>query len=204
MKKWMALVVVLGAWLSQAHAEDSPWRVYAAAGIATGGDTILQSRITEHGTTRTVPFDVKPGTGVPVRLGAEYRIAAPLSLRASVGRSITDPSGYNGSVTFTATATEVMALFNATNALRLGLGARQSTAVIQGTGVAQNWPQVGTYDGKNGSVIEAQYLFSNDATHPKSRQAEVGVTLRFVNESFLRDGVNFNGDHYEVGLALYF
>ena len=53
-------------------------------------------------------------------------------------------------------------------------------------------------------MIEAQYLFSKDATHSKSRQPEVGVTLRLVTESFLRNGVSFNGDHYEVGLGLYF
>ena len=202
MKSWVALV--LGLWLSLAHADDSPWRVYAAGGIATGGDTILHSRIIQDGTNTTVPFDIKPGTGIPMRLGAEYRFSGPLAVRASVGRLITDPSGYNGSVTFTATTTEVMGLFNLTNALRLGLGARQSTAVIQGTGVAENWYAVGSYEGKNGAVIEAQYLFSKDATHSKSRQPEVGVTLRLVTESFLCNGVSFNGDHYEVGLGLYF
>jgi len=202
MKKWM--LVLLGAWMSVAHADDSPWRFYAGGGIATGGDTILHSSIVQDGTNKIVPFDLKPGTGIPVRIGAEYRLSGPLSLRASVGHSITDPSGYNGSVTFTTTTMEVMGLMNLTDALRLGLGARQSTAVVKGTGVAQDWPEVGTYNGKNGAVVEVQYLFSNDAAHPKSRQPEVGATLRLVTESFLRNGVTFNGDHYEVGLALYF
>ena len=202
MKKWM--VLLLGAWISVAHADDSPWRFYAGGGIATGGDTVRHSMIVQDGTNRIVPFDLKLGTGMPVRLGAEYRLPGPLSLRASVGRAITDPSGYNGGVTFTTTSTEVMGLVNMTNALRLGLGARQSTTVMQGTGVAQYWDEIGTYDGKNGAVVEVQYLFSNDGAHPKSRQPEFGVTLRLVKESYLRNGVTFNGDHYEVGLALYF
>lgn len=202
MKKWMLLV--LGAWCCVAHAEDSLWRVYAAGGMATGGDTVFNGRIVEDGTNRVVPFDIKPGTGIPLRLGAEYRFSAPFSLRASLGRMVTDPMGYNGSASFTTTSTEVIGIFPVTGALRLGIGARQSTAVMQGTGVAESMPAIGSYAGKNGAVIEAQYLFSNDAARPQRRQPQVGVTLRLVNESFARDDVTFNGDHYELGLALYF
>jgi len=202
MKKWM--LVLLGAWMSVAHADDSPWRVYAGGGIATGGDTVYKNIIVQEGTNLVIPFEIKTGTGIPMRVGAEYRLSAPFSVRASLGRKVSDPMGYNGSATFTTTSTEVMGLFNVTNALRLGLGARQSTAVMQATGIVSNIEEIGSYNGKNGAVVEVQYLFSNDAAHPRSRQPEVGVTLRVVNEAFQRDSVNFNGDHYELGLALYF
>jgi hypothetical protein len=187
-----------------AHADDSPWRLYAAGGTATGGDTVFNGRLIEDETNKVTPFEIKPGTGIPLRLGAEYRLSSTLSLRGSLGRMVTDPMGYNASATFTTTSTEAMGLFFLTDALRLGIGVRQSTAVMQGTGLAENMPSIGAYTGKNGAVIEAQYLFSNDTARPKSRQPQVGVTLRLVSESFQRNDLTMNGDHYEVGLALYF
>lgn len=202
MKKW--ILIVLGALCSLAHADSSSWRFYAAGGLASGGETVVSGVIVEDGTNKTVPFDIKPGTGIPLRVGAEYRVSAPFALRGAVERTVTDPMGYNGSLTFTSTSTELMGLFSLTPAVRLGAGVRQTTGVLQGTGVAANWPELGTYTSAGGAVLEAQYLFSTDAARPQSRQPQVGVTLRLVSESLQRDGVTLNGDHYEVGLALYF
>lgn len=202
MKKW--ILIVLGAVCSLAHADGSPWRFYAAGGLASGGETVVSGVIVENGTNKTVPFDIKPGTGIPLRVGAEYRVSAPFALRGAVERTVTDPMGYNGSLTFTSTSTELMGLFSLTPAVRLGAGVRQTTGVLQGTGVAANWPELGTYTSAGGAVLEAQYLLSTDAARPQSRQPQVGVTLRLVSESLQRDGVTLNGDHYEVGLALYF
>lgn len=202
MKKWM--LVVVSAWCCLAHAQDAPWRVYVAAGLATGGDTVLSGAIVENGSNKTVPFEIKPGTGIPLRLGAEYRVSAPFALRASVGRMVTDPMGYNGSATFTSTSTELMGLYSLTNAIRLGAGVRQTTGVLQGTGVAANLSQLGTYTSTGGTVLEAQYLFYTDPTQPQRRQPQIAATLRLVSESLSREGVTFNGDHYEAGLALYF
>ena len=202
MKKWM--VAVFGVWCCLAHADDAPWRVYAAGGISTGGETLLSGTIVEDSTNKTVPFDIRPGTGIPLRLGAEYRTSTPFALRASVERTVSDPMGYNGSVTFTNTSAELMGLLSVTPAIRLGLGVRQSNAVLDGTGVAASWPQLGTYTSSGGKVLEAQYLFFTDPAQPQRRQPQVAATLRLVSESFQRNDVTLNGDHYEVGLALYF
>ncbi len=77
-----------------AHADDSPWRVYVAGGISTGGEALLSGTIVGHGTNKTVPFDIRPGTGIPLRLGAQYRTSNPFALRASVERTVSDPMGY--------------------------------------------------------------------------------------------------------------
>lgn len=202
MKKWM--LIVLGVLSGLAHADESPWRVYAAVGLSTGGETLASGTIVQDGTKKKVPFEIKPGTGIPVRLGAEYRISAPFALRAALERTGTDPMGYNGSLTFTNTAAELMGLFSITPSIRLGAGVRQSTGVLEGSGVASNLPVLGTYTSSGGTVLEAQYLFHTDAARPQSRQPQVGVTLRLVSESFNGNDTTLNGDHYEVGLALYF
>jgi len=202
MKKWTLLVMAALSCL--AHADDSPWRVYAAGGISTGGETLLRGTIVEDGTKKTVPFDIRPGTGIPLRLGAEYRTSNPFALRASVERTVSDPMGYNGSATFTNTSAELMGLLSVTPAIRLGLGVRKSNAVLDGTGLAANLPQLGTYSSSGGTVLEAQYLFFTDPAQPQRRQPQVAATLRLVSESFQRNDVTLNGDHYEVGLALCF
>jgi len=202
MKTFIASACLLAC--MAAHADDSPWRVYAAGGISTGGDTLLRGTMVEQGTSKTVPFEIKPGTGIPVRVGAEYRISAPFAVRGAFERMVTDPSGTNGSVTFTSTSAELMGLFSVSPDIRLGLGVRQTTAVLDGTGVAASWSEVGTYTSAGGAVLEAQYLFSNDPARPQRRQPQVAVTVRLVSESFQRNDVTVNGDHYEVGLALYF
>jgi len=204
MKKWTLLVLVMGAGCCLAHAQESPWRVYVAGGLATGGDTVFSGVIVEDGTNKKVPFDIKPGTGIPLRLGAEYRLLPAVALRGAVERTVTDPMGYNGSATFTRTSTELMGLYSLSPAIRLGAGVRQTTGVLQGTGVAANLSQLGTYTSAGGAVVEAQYLFYTDPTRPQSRQPQVAATLRLVSESLKRDDITLSGDHYEVGLALYF
>lgn len=200
MKQWaIGLLVLLAA---SAHAQDSAWRWYGAGGFSSGGDRITGGTITVTGTTRTIPFEIRPGTATPLRLGAEYRFTNQLALRASAGRAVSDPTGSNGSLTFTTTSGELLGLYRVAGGLRFGLGVRQSYADLKGTGIsAGDWRFTAT----PGVVLEAQYLFSNNDGAFVSTGPEFGFALRLVSEKF-QDPFDktYSGDHFEVGMLINF
>jgi len=55
---------------------------------------LLSGTIVKDSTNKTVPVDIRPGTGIQLRLGAEYRTSNPFALRASVERTVSNPMGY--------------------------------------------------------------------------------------------------------------
>jgi hypothetical protein len=187
-----------------AHADESNWRFYAGIGITNGGDTIVASDITNVGTGAVQPFEIKAGTQTEFRIGADYTIAKWLSVQASIGHADNAPMGYNGSLDFKTTPVELLAFVNINDALRIGGGYRRTSATMSGTGVAANWPVVGSYTSTRGSVIEAQYLFGLSDSQSGSRHNLFGLSVRAVNETFGLDGVSFNGHHYELGGAYYY
>lgn len=202
---WSPLVkplaaVMLVAMCACAQAQSN-WRFFAAAGIADGGETIVSGNIVTDGTNKLTPFTIKAGGGTQLRAGMEYRLMERLSLQGSLGFHVSDPMGYNGSLTFTAVPLELMAFVNVTESLRLGAGVRKTTGEIKGTGVASAWSVNGTYTGSAASVVEAQYLFGSGGAKPG---AQFGISVRAVNETLTHDGLSINGNHYEVGAALYF
>lgn len=187
-----------------AQAEGSNWRFFAAAGLANGGDTIVSGTITTIGTNQVLPFEVKPGTGTQFRLGADYRLLDRLTVQGSIGRSVSDPMGMDGSLEFTTTPVEFLAFVNLTDALRIGGGLRKSHAEMTGSGKSAGWSGLGTYSSDQGSVFEVQYLFSDSGARLGSQKSQFGISLRLVKESFTHDSVTFNGDHREVGVSLYY
>ncbi len=193
----LAVLMVGSSW-AQAQ---SNWRFIAGAGIADGGETITAGNIVTDGTNKLTPYSIKAGGGTQLRAGMEYRLMDRLSLQGSLGYHVSDPMGYNGSLTFTAVPIELMAFVAITESMRLGAGVRKTTGELKGTGVAAAWSVNGTYSGSIASVAEAQYLFG--PTNAKSG-AQFGVSIRTVNETLTHDGLSINGNHYEVGAALYF
>lgn len=203
MNKLLIGAAMVGA-CTLAHAEGSKWRFFAGVGFSNGGETIASGTITTIGTTKVLPFEIQAGTGTQYRVGADYRISDRLALQASVGRSVSDPMGMNGSLTFTTTPVELLGFVNITEALRVGGGLRRTSADMTGTGVSAGWSGNGSYASTGGTVLEAQYLFATSEAKPNFQKPQFGISIRFVNESFSHDSVTFNGNTYEVGLVLYY
>ncbi len=186
------------------HAQTTGLRYLIGVGVADGGETIVSGNIVTDGSNKITPFTIKAGGGTQLRAGAEYRLMDRISVQGSLGYIVSDPMGYNGSLTFTAIPVELMAFFNITEALRVGAGVRKTHAELRGTGVASNYSATGTYTGSAAGVLEAQYLFGADSPASGAKRTQFGLSLRVVNESFTHDATKINGNHYEVGAALYF
>ena len=203
MKK-MAVVLALMGVCALANAQASNWRFFAGLGIANGGETISSGNITNTTSGLQTPYDVKTAGGLQFRLGTDYRIAPRLTLQGSIGYSVNDPMGYNGSLTFTTIPVELLGFVNLTEAMRIGGGVRKTSAEMTATGVASNWPEVGTYSSTTGAVLELQYLFPISAGEAGYQKSQFGVSLRYVTESFSHNSVTYSGNHYEIGMALYY
>lgn len=198
------LALLLVATASLAHAQGSNWRFLAGVGVADGGETITSGNIVTDGTSKLTPYTIKAGGGTQLRVGLEYRLMDRVSLQGSLGYTVSDPMGYNGSLTFTAIPVEFMAFLNITESLRVGAGVRKTHGELKGTGVASAWPVNGTYTGSAASVVEAQYLFGSSDAKTSAQRTQFGISIRAVNETLTHDGLSLNGNHYEVGAALYF
>lgn len=203
MKK-VSIGLVLVCACALAHADGSNWRFFAGAGMSSGGETIVSGTITNVGTGNVVPFEIKPGTGTQFRVGADYRLSERVTLQGSIGRAVSDPMGMDGSLEFTTTPVELLAFVNLTDAFRIGGGLRKTSAEMTGSGKAAGWSELGSYSSTGGAVLEAQYMFAASGAKPSAQTPQLGLSLRFVNESFTHDSVSFGGNHYELGLALYY
>lgn len=201
-KPFLAVLLVAGASLAQA--QSSSWRFLAGVGVADGGETITSGTIVTDGSNKITPYTIKAGGGTQLRAGLEYRLMDRVSLQGSLGYAVSDPMGYNGSLTFTAVPVEVMAFFNITEGLRLGAGVRKTHGEMKGTGVASDWSVNGTYTGSAASVVEAQYLFGSGDAKNNAQRTQFGISIRAVRETLTHGDSSINGNHYEVGAALYF
>ena len=198
----VSILLILSA--GAAQAEGSNWRFFGGLGLADGGDIIARGIIVTDGTNKELPFEIKAGGGTQYRAGVEYRLMERLSVQGSVGVSVADPMGYNGSLTFSTIPVEVMAFVNLTEGARIGFGGRKTTAKMVGTGVSVNSPVIGTYESNGGVVVEAQYLFGNASGRAGTERTQFGISLRMVDEKFTLNGFTIGGKHYEVGAAVYF
>ncbi len=204
MKKLM-LGMALAAMTAAAHADDgSSVRFYAGIGISHGGDSLGSGDIVpESGTGATIPFNIRPGTSAELRVGADYRLGERFHIQGSIGYADQSPQGVNGSLDFRETPIELMGFVNVIQGLRVGAGYRKSYAEFSGTGVASDWPGLGRYTSSNGSVLEVQYLFSEDGKYD-SQHGLGGFSLRMVNETLNHDDYSINGRHYEFGGVFYY
>jgi hypothetical protein len=203
MKKMTVALVLVGV-CALAHADGSNWRFYSALGMASGGETITSGTITTVGTNSQVNFKVKPADGLQFRMGVDYRILQRLTLQGAIGYGVSDPMGMNGSMTFTTIPVELLGFVNITDALRIGGGMRKTSAEMKASGVSATWSGVGTYTSTPGTVVEVQYLFPISSGQPTYQRSQFGISLRYVTESFSHNSVTYDGNHYEVGMALYY
>lgn len=138
-------------------------------------------------------------------LGADYRIAEKVTLQGSVGREVsTIPNAANGDLTFTRVPVELLGFYDLSKDFRLGGGLRYSTNPnMTGNGFAEGWSGLGGYEPSLGAVLEGQYLFVTPVKG-SAGNGQFGLSLRYVSESFKKNGTTTNGDHYELGLVLYY
>ena len=200
MKKLIVCMAMAGASLA-AHAQDSNWRFFGGLGAASGGEEITSGTITVIGTTQTYPYSVGPGDGIQKRIGFDYRVADRFTLQASIGHMSSEPSGVNGSYDFTVVPVEFMGFVDIAYGLRLGAGFRKSSAELRGKGVTANSPINGTFKSDGGSVVELQYMFTGAE---KRKGPQFGISLRAVSEKFNHTLGELNGNHKEIGLAVYY
>jgi hypothetical protein len=203
MKKLLIAITILAGSMA-ATAQDSRWRFVAGLGYADGGEKIVSGTITTIGTNKVTPYDIQSGVGFQERIGAEYRLSDRLTIQASIGHSASEAMGIDGSFDFTTIPLEFMGFAELGNGFRLGAGLRQSHAELRGTGKVADFPLNGSYVGSQGSVLELQYLFKNGAALSSVSPTQFGLSLRSVTESFTHTLGTLNGDHYEVGVVLYY
>lgn len=203
MKSAMVIGALAFASLS-ATAQESKWGLVAAVGWADGGDEIFAGQLVDvSNPAKVTDFNIKTAKAVQLRVGPEYRFNDRFSVQATVGRSVSDPMGVNASLTFTTTPVEVIANVKALPNVMIGIGGRKTFADLKGTGIAANYPILGSYDSSGGAVLEFKYLFSVPS---KSSQfnAALGAHARFVSEKFTFQKFELNGNHYELGLTLHY
>lgn len=202
-KGLLALALLAGAaGVAQAQ-QTSNWRFYAGGGMASGGEVLASGTIVNVQNGNTIPFKIKPAGDLQFRIGADYRLNERFSVQAAIGHGNSDPMGTNGSLSMTTIPWEFTGFFNITDALRIGGGYRRSYADLSATGVGLGWQGLGRYNSNNGAVLEVQYLWSNSGP-TNAAKTQFGLSLRAVSETFSQGGNSFSGNHYEVGVALYY
>lgn len=203
MKKIFITTVILISSFA-ASAQEDHWRFVAALSYADGGQKIASGTIVTIGTNKVTPFDIQAGIGFQERIGAEYRLSERITVQGTIGHSASEAMGINGSADFTTIPFELLGFVDVGNGFRLGGGLRQSSAEFRGTGVVANFPPNGTYVGSTGSVLEIQYLFKNSPVQSAISSAQFGMSVRGVSETFTHTLGQISGDHYEVGVVLYY
>lgn len=203
MKKFLVCIVMVGASFA-VTAQDSKWRFLAGLGSAGGGEKITSGTLTTIGTNKVLPFDIQAGVGIQKRIGLDYRLADRFTLQGSIGHSVSEAMGIDGSMSFTTVPVELMGFVDVAAGLRIGAGVRQSSADLQGTGLAANASVNGTFVASTGAVLELQYLFANAEPRNGKSVPQFGISVRSVGESFNHALGTLNGDHYEIGLVVYY
>jgi hypothetical protein len=112
--------------------------------------------------------------------------------------------GINGSLEFTTIPVELLAYANITPGVRIGAGLRKARAELTGSGVTSKIPELGSYASSVGKVLEVQYLFSASDSVKAFAKSQAGFSARVVNEEYTHEGITTSGNHYELGLVVYF
>lgn len=198
-KKWLAALLVLGC--SVAQAQESNWRFFGRVGTGFGGENFASGQYANTGDY----WELSAGAGMKYAVGADYRISDKITLQGSIAREVSSvPNVANGDLTFTRVPLELLGFYSVTKEWRVGGGLRYSTQPnMTGTGFAAGWSGLGGYEPNVGGVIEVQYLFATSEAR-SAKNAQFGLSLRYVDENFTRNGVTRYGRHSEAGLVLYY
>lgn len=198
MKKQLLACVLVG-FAAVSHAQDekpSDWRFVGRLGVGFGGENIEQGYYVGG-----KYWELSTGSGMKYALGADYRLAPKVVVQATLGRDISTVPADQGDQYFSRNPVEILGLVDITNAIRMGVGVRQSTnAAVVANGAYVTDPMNGAYDASPGFVFEAQYIIS--ASEKAGSRSQFGVSLRFVSETFKKSGMTFKGDHGELAFVL--
>jgi hypothetical protein len=189
-------LIALTAAMAQAQTSETP--VASSAGSthffvgldAGGGGNTLADVPYTNGSSQAI----KAGGGVQFKGGIEYRFTPSVAMRGSLGYEVDTTHATNGSVTFSRWPLEVIALWSASEKIRVGAGVRKVTsAKLESDGVASS---VGnhSYDSDPGLVLEAEYLLGSHA----------GISLRAMSDKYTYQGKSIDGNHVAVGVNWYF
>lgn len=192
-KQWLGALLVLGCAL--AHAEESHWRFVGRLGSGFGGDKMEQGNYVGG-----APWELSAGSGWKFAVGTDYRISEKVTLQGTVGRDVSTVPAQQGDQYFERIPVELLGFYDLSKQVRLGGGLRYSAnSKMSANGAYVNDPLNGNFGVTPGFVIEGQYL-----TERAGGNAQFGVSLRYVNESFSKNGLNFSGNHGEIALVLYY
>lgn len=195
-KQWWGVLLVLGCALAQA--DEGNWRFVGRLASGFGGDKMEQGHYVGG-----APWELSAGSGWKFALGADYRVSEKVALQATVGRDVSTVPAVQGDQYFERIPVELLGFYDVSKELRLGGGLRYSAnSKMSANGAFVNDPLNGNYEATPGAVLEAQYVFAT--TENARGKAQFGISLRYVNESFKKNGLTFSGNHGEVAMVLYY
>jgi len=176
---------------SQIAPEKKALRFLLGAGLTFGGDTLGTMTYSDGSTD-----SISAGGTIMVYGGLDYRFDDRISLQGTVGFHFdsTKPAT-NGDVTFSRFPLELLVCYHASDAIRIGGGARfVNSPEITGTGIASGVNQ--TFNNTIGMIIEGEYLLD----------PSFGIKLRHVSETYHPTGnsTSIDGSHFGVLANFYF
>lgn len=185
-----ALLALTGAAQAQTQAAASPVRFMVGAGLSFGGDKLTTVEFTDGHSE-----DLRAGGLVYLTAGADYRISESFSLQGTVNYHVNNSTGDNGDVRFERFPVELVGYYHINPQWRVGAGVRYtSKPKISSSGVLDGMDF--KFDNTTSGLIEAEYFYS----------ANLGVKMRFVNETFKKSGYNgeVSGRHVGISANYYF
>lgn len=194
MKK-IALVIALAiASLGAAQAQNAQTqkqlRGVLGAGLTFGGDKLLTVEY-ENG----VEMDLRAGGMIAMYGGIDYRVTDQFSFQATLGYHVDNTTARNADARFDRFPLEVLAYYHVSPNWRIGGGARYVSNPKLKTSGALNIGDF-AFDNTIGGVLEAEYLMGSN----------VGIKLRYVNESFESKQIveKVDGSHIGILANFYF
>ena len=188
MKQLIALATLAAATLAPtlAHAgldSDNPVHPLVGIAITGGGDKLSEIEYTD-GTSKSVTA----GGLVQFYGGVEYHEkGSPFGFQATIGYHVDSANARNGQQKFERYPLELIALFNATPKLRIGVGARYAMGAkfsSDGAGYVGN----GDFKSQLGGLVMGEWLIT----------PSMGLQVRYVHETFKLEGAGTNGSDIDV------
>jgi hypothetical protein len=159
------------------------WRPVLGAGLTVGGDTVAKFQMND-GSTKTLS-----GGGFVHLYGGVHRQFGLWAVQATFGYQVDDVVAQNGSAKFERYPLEVLAQYQATEAIAVGAGLRHvSGAKYSSSGAAASQSAISSasLSVATSPFLEGDYAFS----------AKAHFSVKLVSETYKDPwGGSFKGDH---------
>jgi len=166
-----------------------PARFVIGVGASGGGDELASARYPD-GTTA----HIHAGGLVYLTAGVDYHLLPGLSLQGTINYHVDSAETRHGDVRFERFPIELLAYYQPNPAFRIGGGVRY-TMSPKLTGSAVGAGRDVSFDNTTSAVVEAEYF----------QDADIGVKLRYVHETFKAPGLNqVDGSHVGLSVNFYF